>query len=646
MKRIGLYSAALGCFVLVLLLIISLTSFGGINPEEKEDLEQARALLEVEQTDEALSIITNYQESIEEEKETGKEWLDLLITAYANKRDGEQLLALYDYNPEAFINHEDAALLVAKNYLDKSHLTEYQTIRDYWLGFEEHENEWFALDADRLMLEGRDDEALRHLNSKTFSGKADVSRLARIASLHKESRPQEAWNILTLAQKKDPQNPEVLLAKGQLLEGMGNKEAALNEYKELARVRPHDVAIQEHFATFLVRGKKYKQALELWGQNLSNENNWLNTLFWSRAATPTSYDLKKHVPPYSPFLHYLLTLKNGEFWNKQNFAQVPNGKEIIQTEQAAFWLTLLSALKQENDHEAWALIQTTPFQEDNWNPDAFVALKHLLSYRGAGQIEVEGGSDVLFEEDIEEADGYLPLLATLAKHAQPGHHAIETTDELDEFLHSREAVATIFLHTGWKEAALNLYPLQNPTGTAPDWVIVLLTKALFENRGSLKALEFAAAQYPRVGLNDAVREILVSSQHSDLEMEKIHQLAQQNSDLGFRCAKMIGQVYFDGGKQQAAKRVIYAQRRLSNSLIGKELLARIALKEGDSQTAEKLYQTILNDSVEAKSFFAKKAFSEGDWRIARSLTEQLLQQFPDNPTLQQNMRQILSHQQK
>src|SRR5262249_16243224 len=130
---------------------------------EWQDLETTRELLNSGKPEDALAIIQNNSEHINNRTDVGKEWLDLLIRASETTINIPQLVLLYEYYPKAFESHEKAALLVANQYLLKNLNNEYLHLRGVWKGRETQPEVWFGLDADQLLLDGKRKEAIEFL---------------------------------------------------------------------------------------------------------------------------------------------------------------------------------------------------------------------------------------------------------------------------------------------------------------------------------------------------------------------------------------------------------------------------------------------------------------------------------------------------
>ncbi|MCB1119392.1 MAG: hypothetical protein KDK65_05475, partial [Chlamydiia bacterium] len=99
-------------------------------------------------------------------------------------------------------------------------------------------------------------------------------------------------------------------------------------------------------------------------------------------------------------------------------------------------------------------------------------------------------------------------------------------------------------------------------------------------------------------------------------------------------------ILIDRGAIAEAKNAILVNPKLASDVRGQELFARIAMIEGNHELADRLYANIEEESTEAKSYLARRAFAQKNWTKARQLTEELLQQYPSNVTLRENLEKI------
>lgn len=617
--------------------------------QETKDLARTKELLSNGKPEEALAIIQQYAEQVDNRTEEGREWLDLLIRTSEATLNTPQLFVLYEYYPKAFEGHEKAALLIANMLVSSGRTKDYQTLRDTWKGRETQPETWFVLDADKLLAEGKRKEAIDYLNSKSFPGKADTSRLVRLGLFYIFEQPKQAWEYFDQAYQKDPENPEIRSYRAKLLETIGKPNLALIEYAGALQTDPNNLYLRDQIADFYLRNRQVPQALAVWQENLkapSLDFIWIKTLFWSKVAQPVAFDWKSTEPPHGkldPLVQYLLSLKPGQFWDSSAYENVKDSFQYLRTQQVTFWLRLLQLLKDGKEKEAGDLLKFNPFQTISWNPQLEAALKRIIAYRTTGHFNPEAELKE-FDKKKEEtnkpnvtAENVL-FFAQLDALSQASHPAIP--EDLQTLLKGPEAYTAAFLSTDWNEAALQMHNLTVIPADYPSWFTPHLTQAIRLNRGVPQALEFATLQTPTPQLSLLIGELLVASQSPDAALEHLTKLMHDNDEVGLRAAWMVSMINIERGNYAEAKSAITSQPLLEKEIPGQEALARIALLEGNTELANKLYSALEEKSAEAKSYLARKAFAEKDWKRARELTEELLRMYPTNPLLQANLKKI------
>lgn len=615
---------------------------------EAKELQLATKLLADLKPEEALPIIRRYQEQIDSDSSTGKQWLALLIRASEQLHDNEQLAILYDYFPRAFDDNEKAVLIVADTYITTGRPEDYQKIRSRWAGRSKRKSAWVMLDADRLLMEGERDEAISLLKSQSFNGKADTGRLVRLALLVAEKDPKEAWEFLTEAYKKDPHNADVRSYRARLLEKVGKDELALAEYIAATQTAPKDPFLREQLADFHLRRGNSSQALQLWSQNLKDnplDTVWLNAFFWNRVLSPISFDWSAEKPPEGtrkPLLNYLTRLQPGDYWDEQTFSALQNEEPYLQKEQATFWLRLLQALKSGDEDQAWTLLQDNPFEEQSWAPDLERALKQVTTYRRMGVLSLGSEGDQGIQRSAHPFFAQLNFLAE-----QPQNNILEVIpSHFHELLISDDAYTALFLAAGWNEAALQFNTMTIVPEGYPSWMAYGLSEALRKNRSTLQSLEFATLQDETPAVNLLVGELLIDEGEANAGLDKLEPLLKENSDVGYRASWLSCLACVEREEYERAKKIIGGQPRLQRSVNGQEVLARIALLEGNPKVADQLYTAIEADSNEAKSYLARKAFADRDWHRAKELTQALLKSHPNNEVLLGNLQRISEKQQQ
>lgn len=626
------------------------------------DIERARELLNNSKPEEAVAIIKDYSDAIDNTTDTGKQWLDLLIRASESTLNFSQLVVLYDYYPKAFDGHEKASMIVGEIYINTGKFKEYQNLRDNWKGRETKPETWFVLDGDKLFLEGKRKEAIDFLNSKTFPGKTDTSRLVRLALLYSYEEPNKAWDYLNQAYQKDPENPEIRSYRAKLLETYGKKNLALIEYLAAIQTDPKNVYLRDQLAEFYLRQKQYPQALMVWLESLkppSLDTIWIKAFFWGRMVIPINIDWHAEKIPegkYAPLAIYLTNLKPDQYWNESAFDQLADGNTYLKTVQVTFWLKLVDALQREDEKSAYEFLQYNPFQTVSWNAELEKALTRILLYRKTGSFKPEAVDEVVTFEDVKSSD-QVPAQPTTEKKASHLFFAqleelatkkgeVQVPPDLHSLLTGPEAFTAAFLAAGWNEAALTLHKMTVLPDEYPDWVAVVIAQAYRMNKSNELALKFALAQKETPALSLIIGELMIANKDLDAALDRLSKLTKPENEIGYRASWLVALIYIDKGQYEQARATIEAQPALSKDVLGKELMARVALLEGNNALADTIYSSIESTSSEAKSYLARKAFEQKDWKKARELTEQLLRDYPTNTLLQQNLTKIIEEQSK
>lgn len=603
--------------------------------DDSLDFESAQAFLSEGQPKGALKLVAKYRSEMEQDTLVGKRWMDLFVRASAEAKDTAQLAIIFDYRPEVFKHHEKGSLVLAEAFVVSGETEKYDQLRDLWQGHERHAADWLILDSDKNVLEGNRAEAVRLLQSKRFDGKQEVSRLSRLALLHVNDEPKTAWAYLKEAHDKDPKNTATLSYRARLLESVGKDGLALSEYLAATQVDPDNTNLQNQLAEFYLRHHRYVQALDVWkgilGQD-ADDKVWLSALFWNRVAKPMDFDWRGHtIPnkPLKPLIEYIVNLKPWEYWDNQKFEQLSDAKKLLATQQSTWWLRLLSNLKLGKEEEALQLLNENPFEERSWNPNLEYTLKQIIAYRKSGTLNLEGMPEGLSEQETG-------LFGEL--HRFKGNTTGAISNDLATLLKSPAAFSAALMAAGWYEAAIELQPMKVLPSTIPSWVSTDFTHALRQNRGDGEALAFAAAQQQTPQLQLLVAELMIAEGSGDEGLALLKKLSSTRGDVGMRATWLISLIHFDNEDFDTAKRLVNNHSELSRHPLGKETLARIALKEGNNRLADELYGSIEEESTEAKSYLARKAFAEKNWHRARELLVELLKEYPNNELLRSNIR--------
>jgi len=423
---------------------------------------------------------------------------------------------------------------------------------------------------------------------------------------------------------------------------------AHQEYQAAAKISPSNLFLKDQLADFYLRHRQYAMALDLMEMNLappSLGSIWVKTLFWNKVTTPLDFDWEDNPIPdgdLNPMIRYLISLGKDQFWDAKTFARVSNANFYLKTRQETFWLRLIQLLEDKNIAEAEKLLRYNPFSTTSWYPQLEVALKRVMNYKNNNTLKLDAAQmppEELLQRLPETADP--KFFIELEQLAESGE---EVPEPLHNLLMGKEAYTAVFLAAGWTEAGLALHVLPIIPDDYPDWLAFAITQALYHNRTNLEATEFAALQKKTPQLQLLMAEITIAGGDREGALKELLPLAKQDNEIGYRAAWLASLLYIEKHEFQNARTVITSQPRLAQDILGQETLARIAHLEGNQELADRLYRSIEKKSPEARSYLARKAFQEEDWDRARELTEQLIIDYPENPTLRDNLQKIIEKQ--
>ncbi len=433
-----------------------------LNERSSTDREQVLTLIRENHAKEALKIIKQYKEDMEAETPEGQRWLALFIDASETIPDPLQLTILYEHSPQNFLVNEKASLLVAEQYIKTGQGDKYAALRAGWRNREDRSELWFVLDADRLVLEGKQPEAIAYLQSQEFNDSADAARLMRLGLLTLLTDPKESWKYFNAASKKDPDNSDLHIYKAKLLEAADKQDLAAAEYVTALQNDQKNPLIKNDAAEFYIRNGQYDKAIEIVTEGLpapSSDALWIKALFWNKVLMPIKFNWAQHTPPtgfLQPLVNYLLVLNANQFWNDELYKNVANGHQYLQTQQATYWLRLLQALKEGQEKNAITLIENNPFQNNSWHPALELALLRILNYRQNGTLQLSALETPMKRMATKKSSitHYSPDL--YKKIEELAGNSTTISPDFAESLKSKEAIARAFLAAGWLEASSKL----------------------------------------------------------------------------------------------------------------------------------------------------------------------------------------------
>lgn len=632
---------------------------GFLSADPDKDFAKASDALASGQIEEAIGIIRAYQSLPAEERGKDLDWFDLEIRAYHEGKNIPQLVRLYRANAEAFDGHEEIVLLLARLFVQFRQFEDYEELYARWQTREkELEQEWFIVDVDSLLLRQRFEDAEKALKSRIFEGKTDIPRLIRLTMLTSREDLEKAWKYLDQAYSLDPRDIRVRTLRGNVLETVGQLGLARVEYIAAFLADQDNPATRDQLAEFYRRHREYTLALATWGGGLEHKGTdhiWAKTWFWNRVVQGLDFDWTAKEAPegrFKAFADFLRYIPADQFWNEEEFLNIPENSFFARTRQEVFWLRVLNDLKQGNEEEALERLDGNEFFVISWYPRLEQSLKQILHYRlhGSLPLPVEIGdsksqavgqpNENLAVEASATKDSpfflQIDAVATLSKEEQQE----KMPKELRSILSGDEVFSIVFIAAGWREAGLQLLRTDTLPDDTPGWATFLIAQSIQVNRGPEEALAFISDQRMEPIVSLLQGELMIQTGLEEEGIAQLNELKADNSPIGFRASLRLSNLYTQRNEYTLAREIIASNEVLQSHTLGTELLARITFLEGNVESADELFESIKEESFVAKSYLAKRAYDQQDYNRAKELTLQLLRKYPDMLQLRANLKLI------
>jgi len=609
---------------------------GVILRQEQRAFAETQKLLAQNDFSDALAIIQ------QQPAPTAKlNWPPLEIRALAGRLAAPQLAAIYQRAPQRILDNEEASLVLERAFLASHNNAAFAAIRSAWAGHETQKADWLTLDSDVFLAAGKPREAEKFLRSQKFTGKAEAARLERLSLLVAKRDLPQAWQLLSDATQLDSRNSELRSFRAQILEAAGKPEAARIEYLAAVIAETNNPLLTDQLAEFYRRQNNYDAALATWEMAL-NQPTFdfvaLKTAFWQKLIRPGNFDADK-IPDgeLAPLAKWIAGLDASKFFETNSFNDLPSAQQVAQQRQEIFWLRLADALQQKRETEAASLLQFNPFRARSWQPDLEAALARIIHYRQKHSLNPPEIAEVT--DAPADRHEFFAQLETLAAQERTAGRATVPAD-LDALLRGPDAFAAAFMAAGWREAALRLCDPEKVSTNEPTWFAYGLAQILRMNRSPSTALNFLTQQKNDPSLKLLAAEIKIESGDQAAGLAELTALAPQNSAVGFRASYILALADVDAKKFDAAKKWVLQSAPLASDLLGRELLANIAVQTGQMDEAGKIYSAIASQSIPARAFLAKQAFDQHNWNEARRLTSELVQVAPEDLQFRANLAVI------
>jgi Flp pilus assembly protein TadD len=566
---------------------------------------------------------------------SAEEWASLETEACVQVRNLTRLAAIYLEDPAAVSRHEEASLLLVRFLYELRRGSQSDALRKSWLGRETRKGAWLAVDADRLIRDGRREEALRLLRETKFNNREDCARLLRLALLS-AATPKEAMEYLDAACRADPENPDARLFRAEVLESLGRVSQARVEYLAACNWQPNNPLLFHRLAEFYCRSGNPLMAADAWRQAIRispQEVFWLRAWFWSRVAGGIEAAEWSRLPlprgRVQPFFEYLSSLPPSRVWDEEGFSRLVLPAGWSDGRQELFWLRLLQALRDNHLNEAAGLLD----RHDagiSWSPGLEKTLRLLVQRQQAPADRsvcplpaVPAGSHPFFRALARAGSGETPL-----------------SPEDERLLAGREAFAAACLAEGWMKAAIFLHDPAADLNGLPDWFAYGLAQSTNFLEGPAAALRLLTRRRSTPLLTCLEGELQLATGNVADAIKLLTPLSAGTDDCGVRAASLLALERLGAKAPAEAERLVNANARLRDSETGREILGQAAVARGDLKTAAVIFQSLRDISPVAKEFLAGQAFAAGDFAEAKRLMAELASQQPDEPRHAANFKAV------
>ncbi|MEO1857456.1 MAG: hypothetical protein ABGY95_08870 [Rubritalea sp.] len=567
-----------------------------------------------------------------------KKWWQLELDMVVSLRDLSRQEVMINKSPDVLTHNEEASLLWARHllHLRKSH--EYDDVRQSWSGREKAKSKWFFLDVDALLVKGEKDAAVDLLASVSFTGRDEQQRKIYLALFQSETIA-DAWELLSEAYEIAPNNAEVRTFSANILESLGNMAGAQSEYVAALVCDPENPLFRDNLAEFYRRQGNLAMAIQTWRANpdeSSYDYIWIKLYFWSKVFTGVGTKLPKmHKSPSTPLELALRKLPKGSYWSDSIEKEALSLTGNVAAERLICWLRIIHDLQNKRYTKVLKDLQSDRGNAASQDPILAQSLVRILEYQLTGS-----SHDISLPKSIlaDQHDFIRRLFE--AKLLKQNHE--ETPIEVDPdvaFIGTPHALTAAFLASGWMQVALSLNQ-QNTASDLPPWFTYALTQAYRHCDGEDAAIRFAEKQDPSSVLTCLLGELYIAAGENDKGLQTLEIISSKEDAAGYRAAWLLTMASLERNELQKAGEYLKIHKKLRESPEGKAIAARIALAKNDLETAEQMYQSIVNQSLEAKIFFARKAFQQKDWESARRYTKEAMSIQPNEPSLYKNLEKI------
>lgn len=619
---------------LVVLLLIALPFWRRyvIASQDASQLASARQALQAGNPQSALEIVARRRHLL---AASAEEWMGLELDACVRTRNLPRLAAIYLEDPATVSRHELASLLLVRFLYGLRRESQAEALRKDWLGRESSKGAWLAVDVDRLLLDGKREQAMQLLRGVAFNNRDDCARLLRLALLT-VSTPKESLAYLDAACRADPENPDARLFRAEVFEALGRMPQARIDYLAACNWQPNNPLLFHRLAEFYCRSGNPLLAADAWRLALKVEPLeaiWLRAWFWSRIAGGIDTTEWSQLPlpkgRARPFFEFLAGMPADKLWDEEGFRRLVLPAAWSENRQELFWCRLLQALHDNHLDQAASLL-------DQHDPAASLApgLEKTLRWLVHRQLPpASSGASA----SVPRPTGSHPLYGMLERAAAG---AAVLAPEERQLLANREVFAAACLGEGWMAAALFFHDPATRLELYPDWFVYGLAQSENHLHGPKPALTLLQRGKPTPLLACLEGELRLAAGDAAAARQVLAPLAVIADDVGIRAATLLALERLGAKAPAEAERLVNANVRLKETETGREILGQAAAARGDLATATAIFTALQNTSIVAKEFLAGRAFAANDFDQAKRLMMELMAAQPDEPRHAAQLKEI------
>ncbi|MGZ0655025.1 hypothetical protein ACWPKS_05405 [Coraliomargarita sp. W4R72] len=644
LKRIVLFL----CLTVVLL---SVTVFGVYAYQKRQtDLQlerweatyhEASVMLKLGESNEALELLNTHFNP----KQAGppqQKWPPLMVQAAIDCNAYSQLESLVAKYPGVLMQNESAALwwMRVQMHLDAPEPVE--QLKAHWPESKRaYPDRWRLLEADTLIREGENTRALESLNSWQGVGNDEVNRQVRIALLAGDDRASiiAALNAAYVAM---PRSPELRGISAEFSERMGDLTIARRNYVAAFLLEPENPLYGHLLAKFYLRSSALPQAIQTWRDSYEasgDQRAWWNVWFWERVTRPRGEVLTPAVGEWWGAITQMLAETNDDaFLSSEFLADYIRPPAILTNSEAYYWLWTLELIREKDEAAALEVLRNMPKERVSVAPELQACLSALLEWR----VEGTWPRGIAFNAG-PRVHRWLRFLEDYRPNNAPD--ASEPLSTMESFLASDYAVGSLLLANGWFAAADRLLSSPVPESlykgeAALNWLPFADTKTQASLHGSAAGLARSQAYADDPAVQGLTGELLLLDGQTEAGLAQLNRAIETSGPVGYRAAYLAALAALEQHDWEHLQGIFTQRPDLAQSVPGRELQARTALAQDQSDTAARIYASLGAESMEGCVYRYQTAIKGEDYAAARAALEMLLNLAPNEPKFREWLNEL------